>query len=560
MAISLSGSFTLTTTEASPPQTSADWAGQWSMEGADATSNFHYRSRPASALSVVSHPSGRKYQLPTQFQGTFDVQQNAVVEPPTPARTEPIEETDILLTYKFLRGANDPNVAQLTVVGTGSNMFGSFQLAGTLDLQGTTGTMMLTKGYVLIKPVAPKAKQRSSGRAFKVPPPTSSAVLATQAKPKAKPKQKPKAKASTKRKRGSKALTTDELAAKKKKEMDKAAATALMRLGLKVAPNVQRLTRQIDARSKLLQKQYTDMMKCIERCMREDKYAFFSSQEMHAPHALFQEFHQRSTFPRYLEDIRQTCLSGGYVRVMHTCRDEVGEPGTGGVGKASQVASSYAKITFDVGMKVMARSQRYRNTKKKTAASNARSARNASNAEEASDYFAGKIMDYNTQNGLYLVHFLKWQSKFDEWLSSHCLRLTLAMEEEEEDDEDVDVSFKSTRPGGCRVCEKDDDYAHIILCDRCDAEYHLYCLQPVPLETLPSCLWFCADCVATGHGWNDVTKEPREMDWHAMGVDVSGFPPSVLLVFSSATELATVVFFRSSSNFFCSSFLGATRV
>ena len=44
---------------------------------------------------------------------------------------------------------------------------------------------------------------------------------------------------------------------------------------------------------------------------------------------------------------------------MHTCRDEVGEPGTGGVGKASKVASSYVRVTFDIGMKVLATSQRY---------------------------------------------------------------------------------------------------------------------------------------------------------------------------------------------------------
>lgn len=37
---------------------------------------------------------------------------------------------------------------------------------------------------------------------------------------------------------------------------------------------------------------------------------------------------------------------------------------------------------------------------------------------------------------------------------------------------------------GCCVCWEDEDRKHILLCDKCDAEYHTYCLEP-PLEDVP---------------------------------------------------------------------------
>lgn len=52
----------------------------------------------------------------------------------------------------------------------------------------------------------------------------------------------------------------------------------------------------------------------------------------------------------------------------------------------------------------------------------------------------------------------------------------------------------------CRVCGVDEDYESIMLCDKCDAEYHTYCLNP-PLEKVPEGTWFCPECVALDKGF-----------------------------------------------------------
>lgn len=49
----------------------------------------------------------------------------------------------------------------------------------------------------------------------------------------------------------------------------------------------------------------------------------------------------------------------------------------------------------------------------------------------------------------------------------------------------------------CRVCHRVDFYSRIILCDRCDAEFHLHCVKS-PLLAPPAGDWYCDQCVSEG--------------------------------------------------------------
>jgi hypothetical protein len=43
------------------------------------------------------------------------------------------------------------------------------------------------------------------------------------------------------------------------------------------------------------------------------------------------------------------------------------------------------------------------------------------------------------------------------------------------------------------VCDRDDDDESMLLCDGCDAGYHMGCLSP-PLTSVPPGDWFCPPC------------------------------------------------------------------
>ncbi|EPS64479.1 hypothetical protein M569_10304, partial [Genlisea aurea] len=51
--------------------------------------------------------------------------------------------------------------------------------------------------------------------------------------------------------------------------------------------------------------------------------------------------------------------------------------------------------------------------------------------------------------------------------------------------------------GICKVCGMDKDDDNVLLCDKCDSEYHRYCLNP-PLQKIPDGNWYCPSCVASG--------------------------------------------------------------
>ena len=49
----------------------------------------------------------------------------------------------------------------------------------------------------------------------------------------------------------------------------------------------------------------------------------------------------------------------------------------------------------------------------------------------------------------------------------------------------------------CRICKSGEDPDSLLLCDHCDREYHMDCLQP-PLRSVPKGKWFCPTCKKKG--------------------------------------------------------------
>ncbi|CAH1106716.1 unnamed protein product [Psylliodes chrysocephalus] len=52
---------------------------------------------------------------------------------------------------------------------------------------------------------------------------------------------------------------------------------------------------------------------------------------------------------------------------------------------------------------------------------------------------------------------------------------------------------KKCKDCGCKICRGKQDLKSILLCDECDDEYHIYCLDP-PLEDIPTDDWYCPEC------------------------------------------------------------------
>jgi hypothetical protein len=49
-----------------------------------------------------------------------------------------------------------------------------------------------------------------------------------------------------------------------------------------------------------------------------------------------------------------------------------------------------------------------------------------------------------------------------------------------------------TGTNGCLICKNDTDHDRLLICEFCNAEYHIYCLDP-PLEAVPDGDFFCGE-------------------------------------------------------------------
>jgi hypothetical protein len=54
-------------------------------------------------------------------------------------------------------------------------------------------------------------------------------------------------------------------------------------------------------------------------------------------------------------------------------------------------------------------------------------------------------------------------------------------------------------PSGCRICGSDNKHDEMLLCETCDGEFHMRCLDP-PLKKIPKNEWYCRGCTTTLQG------------------------------------------------------------
>uniref|UniRef100_A0A3Q4GM51 PHD-type domain-containing protein n=1 Tax=Neolamprologus brichardi TaxID=32507 RepID=A0A3Q4GM51_NEOBR len=70
--------------------------------------------------------------------------------------------------------------------------------------------------------------------------------------------------------------------------------------------------------------------------------------------------------------------------------------------------------------------------------------------------------------------------------------ITVQKPVKEGQEETVNLDLEQTN---CEVCGGSDREDRLLLCDGCDAGYHMECLTP-PLDSVPVEEWFCPECEA----------------------------------------------------------------
>lgn len=66
----------------------------------------------------------------------------------------------------------------------------------------------------------------------------------------------------------------------------------------------------------------------------------------------------------------------------------------------------------------------------------------------------------------------------------------------------------------CEICNRSDREDVMLLCDGCDAGYHMDCLMP-PLTEIPEGSWYCDNCFASEASEDDITQVLAEMETFA---------------------------------------------
>jgi hypothetical protein len=63
----------------------------------------------------------------------------------------------------------------------------------------------------------------------------------------------------------------------------------------------------------------------------------------------------------------------------------------------------------------------------------------------------------------------------------------------------------------CEVCSREEPESQLLLCDLCNAGFHIFCLQP-PLQHVPDSVWLCPQCVTEGNTTADVAAREQQRE------------------------------------------------
>lgn len=120
--------------------------------------------------------------------------------------------------------------------------------------------------------------------------------------------------------------------------------------------------------------------------------------------------------------------------------------------------------------------------------------------------------------------------------------MDVEMEDQDEDEALEDVEEQQT---ACEICKSSERENEILLCDDCDAEYHIYCLNP-PLPKVPETTWYCPTCRVKYPAWVgtadavNVKEEQARTTNASVGTGENAMPQPVTDKNAVATNAATV--------------------